>query len=295
MRLLVALALVSWTAGAAWAQQAISARAGLIHYIQGDVRVEGELLKPATVEFSHLERGELLSTDRGRAEILLNPGTFLRLGENSSVRLLSTDLTDTRVELLSGLALIEVEDLRKDNALLVETMGTGFEIRKRGLYHVSVEDGALRVYDGEARLAGTDGDELKVKKGRLVALDGEVDEAEKFDRDETDALYRWSARRARYIAASNASAIRAAGRNGGYGWTFNPLYGMYSFIPSSGYFYSPFGITIYQPRVFIGGPSFGGGGFSGVSGRSSSAASAGSVVRSAPAAAPVSTSGGRQR
>lgn len=285
MRCAIALALMSCSAGAAWAQAALAARAGLIHYVQGDVFVDGRQIQPKPTEFPLLDRNQLLSTGLGRAEILLNPGTFLRLGENSSFRLLSTSLTDTRVALVSGQALIEVEELRKDNALAVTFMDSDIAIARRGLYQFDADTGVLRVYDGEAAVSSGPAP-LKLKKGRSADLDEATPAVVKFDTDETDSLYRWSARRARYIARANASSARAAGGNRSYGWSFNPIYGMFSFLPRSGYPYSPFGITVYLP---VTGPSLGSG-FGSVP-----MGSAGAAVRSAPAAAPVSTGAARRR
>ena len=45
------------------------------------------------------------------AEILLTPGVFLRVAENSSIKMISSRLIDTRVDLLSGSILIECAEL----------------------------------------------------------------------------------------------------------------------------------------------------------------------------------------
>lgn len=290
MRCAVVFALMPLFTGAAWAQAALAARAGLIHYVQGDVFVDGRRIDPKPAEFPLLERNELLSTGLGRAEILLNPGTFLRLGENSSFRLLSASLTDTRLALVSGQALIEVEDLRKDNALTVTFMNTDVAIAKRGLYQFDADRGLLRVYDGEASVSSSAAP-LKVKKAWSADLNGPALAAAKFDRSETDTLYRWSARRARYIARANASSARAAGRNRSYGWSFNPVYGMFSFLPRSGYPYSPFGITVTAPLTLISPSS----GFGRVAAGAAGSGGGGVAVRSAPAAATVNPGGARRR
>src|SRR3954469_9434726 len=81
--------------GAAWAQSAISARAGMIHYSEGNVAIDGQRVDSSTSsyqEYKFVNEGETLATNRGRAEVLLNPGTFLRVTDNSSVRLISSQL-----------------------------------------------------------------------------------------------------------------------------------------------------------------------------------------------------------
>ena len=33
------------------------------------------------------------------------------------------------------------------------------------------------------------------------------------------------------------------------GWAFNPIFGMYTYLPYSGFGYSPFGYTYYSPNT----------------------------------------------
>src|SRR5437899_331574 len=94
---------------AAFAQQVISARSGLIHYVEGAVQLDGQPVEVKIASFKEMKDNSELRTVDGRAEILLSPGAFLRLGENSAVRMVSGKLTDSRLEFLSGEALIEAE------------------------------------------------------------------------------------------------------------------------------------------------------------------------------------------
>ena len=81
-----------FAASLAWGQQAISARSGMIHYIEGDATIDGTAIHPKFAAFPDVKNGQLLATGEGRAEVLLTPGVFLRLAENSSVRMLSNAL-----------------------------------------------------------------------------------------------------------------------------------------------------------------------------------------------------------
>src|SRR5207248_6411839 len=89
------------------AQSVISVRSGLINYFEGDVVVNGERLERKYGSFARLRPGSDLVTRSGRAEMLLTPNTYLRVGENSSVRMRSDSLSDTRVELLAGSAILD--------------------------------------------------------------------------------------------------------------------------------------------------------------------------------------------
>src|SRR5579863_8699003 len=75
-------------AGGARAQSVISAHSGVIHYVEGDVTIDGSAVHPKFAEFPDVKSGQVLATEEGRVEVLLTPGVFLRLSENSSVRML---------------------------------------------------------------------------------------------------------------------------------------------------------------------------------------------------------------
>ena len=83
----------------------ISAQAGLVNYVEGPVNVQLHQQIPA---------GTPIQTGpQGHAEILLNPGSFLRVGENSTVILDSVELTQIAVRVVNGIALIESAEVDK--------------------------------------------------------------------------------------------------------------------------------------------------------------------------------------
>jgi len=108
------VALVLWCGTGALlplhAQKVVSARAGLITYLQGPAYIDGKRVVLKTARFPQMHDGETLSTRRGRAELLLSPGIVLRLAENAQVRMDDTRLSDTRITLQQGEALIEIVD-----------------------------------------------------------------------------------------------------------------------------------------------------------------------------------------
>src|SRR5271170_3819188 len=65
-----------------------SAVPGGLNYVEGQVTVAGQPVTSRSVGLVQLEPDQVLQTGRGRAELLLTPGVFLRLGDNSSVRLI---------------------------------------------------------------------------------------------------------------------------------------------------------------------------------------------------------------
>jgi len=243
-------------AGGAGAQSVISAHSGVIHYLEGDVTIDGTAVHPKFAEFPDLTSGQLLATEEGRAEMLLTPGVFLRLSENSSVRMLSNALADTRLEIVSGSALVEVGELLEHNAIAFEAAGAHISLAKKGLYRIDASPAQLRVYDGQA-LVRAGSESLTAKKGHQIDLETAKLTDARFDTKDTDAFYRWSARRAEYVAAANVISARVtANSNSRYGyassgsaWSWNPYFGMYTFLPGSGVYSSPFGSYFYSPGV----------------------------------------------
>ena len=71
----------------AFAQSVISAKAGVIHYVEGDVTVNDQKLVMQVSKFPDLKNKEVLRTEEGRVELLLAPGSFLRLNDKTAVRM----------------------------------------------------------------------------------------------------------------------------------------------------------------------------------------------------------------
>src|ERR1700737_5507652 len=99
------------------------ARPGSLNYVEGQASISGQLLDAKAIGTAELQPGQSLDTQVGKAEILLTPGTFLRLGDNSSITMLSPSLTDTELRLDKGRATVEVAELHQQNNLIVVEHG----------------------------------------------------------------------------------------------------------------------------------------------------------------------------
>ncbi|HUE22083.1 MAG TPA: hypothetical protein VMQ86_10400 [Bryobacteraceae bacterium] len=238
---------------AALAQSAvIAARSGLVHYVEGQVYLGDQLVETKFGVFPEIKENQQLKTEEGRAEVLLTPGAFLRLGENSAVRLISNRLIDTRLEFLSGTAIVEAEDMGKDNSVTMAYRDATVHPLKKGIYRLDSGTGELRVFDGVAEVTAGDRT-VEVRDGHLIEMDTLA--VHKFDKTVTDALNRWSERRDGYVSMANvaaASSLRSSMFSGGNlftnGWYYNPFVGMYSYVPGvGGMGYSPYGCPMFSP------------------------------------------------
>ena len=178
----------------------------------------------------------------------------------------------------------------KDNAVQLIYKNNSIRVEKQGIYRIDSEPARFAVYEGQATVNGGS-NQLVLKSGKQTPLNSSV-VTENFDKkaDDQDALYRWSDRRASYVAQANVASASTAGNsygwyntsyntgcgslgfgfaNSGYGcypgfaggWAFNSLYGMYTYLPYSGFGYSPFGYTYYSPVTVAYAPIYGGSGY----------------------------------
>ena len=238
---------------------AVPAGPGVINFVEGQASIDGRAISGKSVGEAQLQRGDVLQTADGRAEILLSPGVFLRVGQNSSVRMMSTDLLDTRVALERGSALVEADELHKEGAIRVQDAGAQTTLLKKGLYRFSADTPSVAVYDGQAQVMEND-KVVEVKSGHEVALTAPV-AAKKFDKnvlESNDSLYAWSKLRSEYLSEASATTARTYVVNnwGGWygpGWYWNPGFSTYAWLPGDPVFYSPFGWGYYSPFAYTTG------------------------------------------
>ncbi|MGA8490224.1 MAG: FecR domain-containing protein [Terriglobales bacterium] len=254
----------------AWAidTNARSAVPGTLNYVEGKVSMGDQPLDAKSIGTAELQPGQSLTTEDGKAEILLTPGVFLRVGANSSVKMISPSLTNTEVGVDRGHAMIEVAEIHPENDIRITGAGTTAQLLKTGLYDFNLDQQAFRVFDGEARVEGNGG-EVTVKGGRQVSLNASAPlKAEKFKKKtyQQDDLYRWSSLRSAYLAEANVNASSIYVNNGwgpwgpgwwGAGWYWDPWFSAYTFIPGDGIFYSPFGWGFYSPWWVYQAPFYG--------------------------------------
>jgi hypothetical protein len=274
------------------AQTVIGAKSGVINWVEGDVFLADQPYVMQPSQFGEVKEGQVLRTEEGRAEVLLPPGVFFRMGESASFKMISNRLIDTRVELLTGSAILEVDDLDKEASVTVLCKDGLVTISKAGVYRFDTQPAQLKVFKGAADVE-LNGQKIPVASGKMVTLGGAVASVEKFDLAQTDSFDRWSHRRAEVLANANISSAKQAhyGGYGGYGvagnpcasyggyqtgpfarpwgtWSYNPYYGFGTYIPCNGRLMSPYGYRMWSPTavydaffaprpVYSPSPSFG--------------------------------------
>jgi hypothetical protein len=252
---LLALPMSAMSAPSAPASNPSSVVPGTLNYVEGQASMNGEAVTAKSVGSATLEPGQSLETDRGKVEVLLTPGVFLRVGDESTVKMISPSITDTEVGIEKGQATLEVTEIHPQNYIRIDEDGYASQVLDTGFYDFDASHSLVRVLDGQALV--TVGDkEVKVKHGHELDLSSlnasQKIKTQKFDKKQYEAdndLFRWSSLRSSYVAEANVDAARMFVDGGwwGPGWYWDPWFSCFTFIPGDGIFYSPFGWGFYSP------------------------------------------------
>lgn len=264
----------------------ISARAGGVNYVSGDVTVSGEgrAERQALTTTDNLAVGDTVRTGAGgQVEVLLNPGSYIRVGENSEFALADDSLESLRIKLTKGSAVVEAtgfDELRV--SIEIVTPQTTASIIRSGIYRFNVTAAGLTEVAVEKGRALVGRERTVVRGGKIARVGGSGLEVAKFDKKMRDSLDLWSRERGKMLAETNrklsvrqvntllASAqwdnILSTQRDGfGYVndlnnrglsvagiWYFDPGRRCFTFIPGNYGWTSPYGYG-YGNNLFWGG------------------------------------------
>ena len=255
----------------------ISAKAGGINAVTGQARVHarGQTEWQQLMITDDLDSGDHVQTaGDGRVEILLNPGSYLRVGGNSEIELANNSLENLEVRLLRGTAIVEATGGDGTELLInISTPHTKLAIVRDGLYRLNVvPNDATELIVRKGRVIVNDS-HAKIKAGNKVIFSATNVVVAKLTGDEKkqkDEVENWSKERGQMLAKANrrisdqmlnsafASYPSPLGlfgyRNSGL-WFFNSRSSCYTFLPFGGGWGSPYG-TSYSTAVVA---SFGGG------------------------------------
>jgi len=246
-----ALIAVAFLASPADAQSVISAHSGVIHYFEGSVYLGDQPLESHLGKFSSVPQGGELRTEKGRAEVLLTPGVFLRMGESTKIRMVSNQLSDTRVELRAGSAIVDSTEPSSGTSVTLLYGNWSMRFPEQGLYRVDSNPPVLRVLRGKAEVStGSKGDSVLISQGMSLPFAQVLVPAPSTDHPR-DALSTWAEGRQQSISADNAIAANiqdpaslTAANSGIDSFTYFPMLGLSSvWAGPSG----PYSAGMYQP------------------------------------------------
>jgi hypothetical protein len=189
-------------------QSVISTHSGLVHFFEGSVYLGDRPLESHPGRFTSVPQGGELRTEDGRAEVLLTPGVFLRIGERSAIRMVSNDLADTQVELQHGSAIVDSAQPNADTSVTLIYKDWKVHFLRKGVYRIDSDPPQLAVRQGEAEVfAGLSKDPISVEHGMSLPF-ASVLVPERSDelgnQPAVDTLSDWENGRSESIVADNA-------------------------------------------------------------------------------------------
>ena len=131
----------------------LSTRAGLIYYVEGDVRLDGIRV----AKFDPLVRvgaGRTLDTGPDTlAELLLQPGNYFRLAGNTAVTMKSDEFASVAME-LNGSATLDVSAIDPKTGIVISCGQASAEFSRPGFYRLDCGGGdgtsSIHVFRGQA-------------------------------------------------------------------------------------------------------------------------------------------------
>src|ERR1044072_9054114 len=189
----------------------ISAKAGGINAITGQARIYSRGIADwqQLMITDDLNAGDRVRTAYdGRVEILLNPGSYLRVGGDSEVELSNNALDNLEVRLIRGTAIVEATGADGiDLNINISTPHTKLAIVRQGLYRLKVvPNDATELIVRKGRVILSDDSHTKVKGGNKVVFSATNVSVAKLTKDEKkvqEDVENWSKQRAETLAKAN--------------------------------------------------------------------------------------------
>ena len=200
----LAIALIALVATTTAAQNrerfGISAKAGGVNAVLGRVMIARKGQDPQLLSNKDdLSSGDIVTTGSlSHIEVLLNPGSYLRVGEHSEFQLKDNSLDSLQIRMLKGSAIVEATGVNDmDLQIQVVTSEATFTIIRSGVYRINVQPkfAELAVRKGRASFGPDRADILKGGNKVLTTRN----RAAKVDKTK-DAFEVWSKARADYCA-----------------------------------------------------------------------------------------------
>jgi hypothetical protein len=236
----------------------ISAKAGGINAVSGRVMVTRSGQGPQLLSSQDdLGSGDLVTTGvNSQTEILLNPGSYLRLAENSELILADSSLDNLLVRLNRGSLIIEATGADDTQLRIgVATDQQHLIIARRGIYRINARAGTTELVVEKGRAFAKNNPRELIKGGKKVTYTGGTAFVAKLEKWERDAFDSWSKERGKALAKANDKlsartlngflssrllwTAEFSGRSGL--WTFNPFMRCYTFLPFQYGWSSPYG------------------------------------------------------
>lgn len=176
------------------AQPIVPSKAGLVTYGEGQIEIDDRVLAVPLAQPLEIGENAVLHTGVGKAELLLGPCAAMWIGQDSSVRLISSALADARIELLTGSVVVASGSLPRRAKLTVLMATVIAPIDHRGAYRFDAQPPEVKVLSGRIAVRRAE-KQISVGGGRLLVLEPQP-KVRRFEVHVADPLEDWSKERA---------------------------------------------------------------------------------------------------
>src|SRR5580698_2049911 len=152
------------------AQNPRRALPGTVNYVEGQASLDGNPLPARQNGDTQVQPNQHLTTAAGKVEMLLTPGVFVRVGNNSDIRMVSNGLANPTIEVVRGETLVEVDQQTTGAKVDVLEHGATASILKYGLFRFNADQARIEVIDGQLQVA-ENGKTKDVGKGKAALVD----------------------------------------------------------------------------------------------------------------------------
>ena len=190
------------------AQAVVSTHSGVLNFYEGTVLMDDQPVDQKAGTFANVKEGSTLRTESGRAELLLTPGVFLRLDEHSAVRMVSSALSNTRVEFLQGAAILDSNEAAPGNSVVLVYKAFQIRFPKSGVYRIDGEPGVFETYSGEAEILANGQPTKTIDESHQFFFSIAMD-TKKYGDGAVDTFSEWARNRAEMIMADDKAAAQS--------------------------------------------------------------------------------------
>jgi hypothetical protein len=228
----------------------ISAKAGGVNAVTGTVMVTRTGQTPQLLtDRDDLVSGDVVTTGAAsQTEVLLNPGSYLRVAPNSEFVLIDNSLNNLVVKLVKGSAIVEASGGDyADVRINVLANQQSLMVISGGIYRFNVQPGATDLLVRKGRVMPGNGNREVLKGGTRITYAAGAPLVAKLDKKDQDDFDLWSKERAKTLVQANLK-ISARTFNGylasmsaldwsfpaasSWGvWTYSPFSRCYTFMP----------------------------------------------------------------
>jgi hypothetical protein len=248
----------------AYCQLVISTRSGIVHFFQGAVYLNDQPLESHPGKFSSVPKGGVLHTGEGRAEVLLTPGVFVRIGQQSTIRMVDNELSHTRVALVAGSAVVDSGESDSGSSVTLICRNWNIRLLDPGIYRIDSDPPRLWVLEGKAEVSAEDHERIVLVGPGMDMPFAQVLVPQRSIDPPSDALSSWSEGRRQSISADNTIAANIQdpasmdpGTASPDSFTYFPLLGLPPIGPDLSSSYMSLGL--YQPgfrSIYLPGYTF---------------------------------------